>query len=176
LEKLTFHYPVSIDWRSYELRPAGGPPISPEYRAQILAARPQMKAMARERYGLEINEGPFGINSRPSLIGAKFAEAEGQGAAYHAAVFRAYWQEAQDISETAVLANIAATIGLPAAAYLAALEDETYQQHVAADIQQAFAFGISAVPALVFNRKYLVSGAQPYEMLAQVTEKALNGE
>ena len=93
-------------WRSYELRPAGTT-VSPEYRAKIEGYRPQMRLIAKERYGLEINEGPFGINSHLALVGAKYAEAHGVGDAYHDAVFRAYWQEAKDISDTAVLAEIA---------------------------------------------------------------------
>lgn len=132
-----------------------------------------MKAMAKEHYGLELNEGPFGINSRPSLVGAKFAEAQGHGDAYHAAVFRAYWQETQDISETVVLANIAQSIGLSQVTFLAALDDEIYAKQVTADIEQAFEYGLHAVPALVFNNKYLVSGAQPYEVLVQVAEKVI---
>ena len=173
MEKLKQSHNVSIQWRSYELRPAGGPPLSPEYRERILAARPQMIAMARERYGLEIDNGPFGINSRPALIGAKFAEEHGQGEAYHDAVFRAYWQEAQDISETAVLTQIAQSVDLQEDAFLAALDDLQYNNLVTTDVQQAFAYGLRGVPALVFNGKYLVSGAQPYEMLVQVAEKAM---
>lgn len=131
-----------------------------------------MVKMARERYGLEINSGPFGINSRPALVGAKFAEAQGVGEAYHDAVFRAYWQEAKNIEDLAVLAEVATAVGLDGPQFLAALDDPHYQQAVMADVQQAFQYGLSGVPALVYNNKYLVSGAQPYELLAQVAEKA----
>ncbi|KAA3665408.1 MAG: hypothetical protein DWQ04_00715 [Chloroflexi bacterium] len=172
MEKLKQSHHVSIHWRSYELRPAGAPPISPEYRERILAARPQMIAMAREHYKLEINNGPFGIDSRPALVGAKFAESEGKGEAYHDAVFRAYWQEGQDIGETAVLTTIAQTVGLPQDAFLAALNDDQFENQVTADIEQAIAYGLRGVPALVYNNKFLVSGAQPYDMLVQVAEKA----
>lgn len=157
-----------VRWRSYELRPAGAPPISPEYRRQIEAKRPQMETMARERYGIEMNAGPFGIDSRPALVGAKYAEAQGVGDAYHDAVFRAYWQDAQNIEDRDVLADLAGRLGLDRDGFLAALEDEALQAEVTADIQQAFAYGLSGVPALVFNNKYLVTGAQPYELLEQV--------
>jgi len=30
---------------------------------------------------------------------------------------------------------------------------------------------LTGVPALIFNNRYLVSGAQPYEVLRQVVEK-----
>lgn len=135
---------------------------------QIEAKRPQMEAMARERYGIEINAGPFGINSRPALIGAKYAEVQGIGDAYHDAVFAAYWQEAKNIEDRDVLADVAAQVGLSRDAFLDALSDETLAEQVTADIEQAFAYGLSGVPALVFNDKYLVTGAQPYELLEQV--------
>jgi predicted DsbA family dithiol-disulfide isomerase len=172
LEKLKETHSVQIQWRSFELRPAGGPPISPEYRAAIQARRPQMVAMARQQYGLEINSGPFGINSRPALVGAKFAEAQRVGDAYHDAVFRAYWQDAKNIEALGVLAEVATAVGLDRDQFIAALDDPQYQQAVMADIQQAFQYGLSGVPALVYNNKYLVTGAQPYELLAQVAEQA----
>lgn len=128
--------------------------------------------MARERYGLEINSGPFGINSRPALVGAKFAEAQGVGDVYHDAVFRAYWQEAKNIEDLDVLADVATAVGLDHDQFLAALDDPQYQQEMMADVEQAFQYGLSGVPALVYNNKYLVSGAQPYELLAEVAEKA----
>ena len=131
-----------------------------------------MEAMARERYGLEINAGPFGIDSRPALIGAKFAEAQGVGEAFHDAVFRAYWQDAKNIEDREVLAELATAVGLDREQFVAALDDPECQGSMLADVQQAFQYGLSGVPALVFNSIYLVSGAQPYELLAQVAEKA----
>ena len=71
-----------------------------------------MERMAREQYGLEINAGPFGVDSRPALIGAKFAEAQGIGGAYHDAIFRAYWQEAKNIEDREVLREVATAVGL----------------------------------------------------------------
>jgi predicted DsbA family dithiol-disulfide isomerase len=172
LEKLKANYGVKVQWRSYELRPAGTV-ISPEYQERILSMRPQMEQMARERYGLEINVGPFGIDSRPALVGAKYAEAAGVGEAYHEAVYEAYWQNAQNIEDEAILKQIAVKSGLEERPFLDALQDETYQAQVNDDISQAFQYGLSGVPALVFANKYLVSGAQPYEVLVQVTEKVL---
>ena len=172
MEKLKESHNVRVNWRSFELRPRSAPPISEAYKAKILAARPRFEAMAREQYGLEINVGPFGIDSRPALIGAKYAEAMGVGEAYHDAVFKAYWQEAKSLEEQDVLLEIAESIGLVRAGFAAALEKGSeWETAVTADIDQAFNFGLSGVPALVFANKYLVSGAQPYEVLTQVTEQ-----
>src|SRR5438309_1003388 len=90
-----------MHWRSFELRPTGSPPMSPQRRAQIEASRPMFQKRAREQYGLEINAGPFGINSRPALILEKYAESQGKGDLFHKAVMRAYWQQARSIDKPA---------------------------------------------------------------------------
>lgn len=145
--------------------------MPPEYRARIEASRPRLYAMAREQYGLELNVGIFESSSRDALIGAKYAEAQGLSEAYHSAVFRAFWQEAGDIGERARLVEAAEKVGLDGTAFLAALDDEKYRADMLADVEQARMYGLHSVPALVFNNKYLVSGAQPYEALVQVTER-----
>ena len=63
------------------------------------------------------------------------------------------------------------TIPANAASYRAALEDPAFIRQVDDDIRQAASSGISGVPAMVFAGKYLVSGAQPPEVLRQVTAK-----
>ena len=77
--------------------------------------------MAREQYGLEVNPGPFGIDSRPALIGEQYAKERGLGKACHRAVAEAYWQRAQPIDDPRVLAEIAAQVGIEREAFLAAL-------------------------------------------------------
>lgn len=172
MEELKQSHEVEIVWRSYELRPKNGEPIPDWYRERIeTTLRPQFEQMARERYGIEIHSGPFGQDSRPALIGAKYAEALGVGAAYHKAVFRAYWLEAQAIADRAVLRQIAAALGLDADEFEAALDDPTYEKQVISDIVQAQALGLNGVPALIFERKYLVSGAQPYQVLVNIVEQ-----
>ena len=171
MEKLKQAHDVEVVWHSYELRPIGSPPISAEYLALIQAGKPRLIKLAREQYGLELNQGPSGIHSRAALIGAKFAEVQGKGLQYHDAVFRAYWQRANNIGDAEVLAEIAYSIGLEREAFLAALQDEHYSAQVDADIDEAYSHGLTGVPALIFGQRYLVSGAQPYEVLRQVMEK-----
>ena len=171
MEKLKQANDVDVVWHSYELRPQGSPPVPPEYLARIKATEPRLLKMAREQYGLELNRGPLGISSRAALIGAKYAEALGKGPQYHDAVFRAYWQRANNIGDVAILSEIARSIGLEREAFLAALPDGQYETQVEADIEQAYSYGLTGVPALIFGEKYLVSGAQPYEVLRQVVQK-----
>lgn len=171
LEKLEASHDVDVRWHSYELRPKGSPPMAPEFRARIEANQPRLHAMARDQYGLELNQGPFSIDSRPALTGAKYAEEQGVGKAYHHALMYAYWTEAKDISDREVLATLAESVGLERHAYLAALDEAKYDDLVQQDVDQARHYGLNSVPALVFDDRYLISGAQPYPVLVQATEQ-----
>ena len=48
-----------------------------------------------------------------------------------------------------------------------------YRQAVKADQMQAAQLGITGVPALVIDRRYLVVGARPPEALANLIERVL---
>ena len=176
MEKLQQNYDVEISWRSFELRPAGSPPITPQHLAQINASRPRFEQMARAQYGLEIHSGPFGIDSRLALIADKYAESQGKGETFHKAVMNAYWQEARDISDINVLKEIADNVGLSVEQFETALQDPLFDTEVSADVQLAHKYGLNGVPALIFAEKYLVSGAQPYELLKQVVERVQEEE
>ena len=80
------------------------------------------------------------------------------------ALFRAYFEEAKDIGDPAVLAQIAAQCGVEGwpqkAGDVSALEGEVR------------AMGISAVPTFIFDRKSGVSGAYPAETLAAALKEA----
>lgn len=171
MEKLEEHYDVTIHWRSFELRPAGSPPMSPQRRAQLEAARPMFQKRAREQYGLKIHSGPVGISSRSALIAEKYAESQGKGNTFHKAVMEAYWQQASSIDDKNVLKDIAENAGLNTENFDAVLVDPAYEAKVSADIELAHEYRLDAVPALVFDDRYLVMGAQPYDVLKQVVEK-----
>jgi predicted DsbA family dithiol-disulfide isomerase len=171
LAELERTHNVELNWHSFELRPKGGPPIPPEYRAKIEASRPQLYATAREQYGVEMNPGPFGLDSRPALIAVKYAEEMGKGNAFHEAVLNAYWLEARDIEDRTVLREIGETIGLDADALIDAIEDPNYIEQVDADINLARTYGLQGVPALIFEQKYLIPGAVPVATLQAAVEQ-----
>ncbi len=145
-----------------------------DYRKRIEEGRPRLYATARDVYGLEMNPGPFGVDTRPALIGAKFAEAHGFGERYHARIMRGYWQEGQKIDDLEALQQLAADAGLDVQEFRQALHEEEYDQQVQTDINTAVSYGLNGVPALVFDNKYLVSGAQPLDVLTRVVEKIQN--
>ena len=150
--------------------------MSPERRARIIAGRPQLQQQAREQYGLEINSGPVGANSRPALVLEKYAETQGKGAVFHVEAMRAYWEQARDIGDPAVLLEIARQAGLNTKDFEQILTSEAFDEQVSADVELAYEYGLTGVPALVFADHYLVMGAQPYQVLKQVVERIIEEE
>lgn len=172
LEKLQQTHDVRVVWRSFELRPKDGPPIPADYLDYIEnVGRPRFEATARAQYGIEIMSGPFDIDSRPALMGAKYAEKQGLGEAYHKAMFRAYWLEAKNIENLAVLKSVAESVGLDGQEFLAAVEANEVDLAVSLDIRRAQQFGINSVPSMIVENTYLVSGAQPYDVLVEIVDK-----
>ncbi len=135
-----------------------------------------MQRRAREQYGLEMNPGPFDTNSRPALVLEKYAETQGKGAAFHVAAMRAYWEQSQSIGDPAVLREIAEQVGLNTTDFDEILTSEAFNGQVDADVELAHEYGLTGVPALIFADHYLVSGAQPYEVLKSVVERVIEEE
>jgi predicted DsbA family dithiol-disulfide isomerase len=175
LDKLAQTEDIEIIWKSYELRPKNAPPL-PEaaekaYRERIAAAWPQTQQIAQERFGVEMKSHRWGVKSRYALEGAKFAEEKGLGDTYHEAMFKAHFIDDRDFGDLDILADLAAEAGLDRAEFLAAIESGAYAAQVDADIAQAMAYGLQGVPATIIERKYLISGAQPYEVLLDIVQQ-----
>jgi len=168
---------VQVEWRAFELRPPGSPPLPPEYRTRILAGWPRVQQIAQERFGVrlkrpELTGETVGV-SRLAHVGAKFAARQGLGEAYHHALFSAYWQAERDIAAPETLTAIAQELGMEAGAFQAALHDPDLLAEVEADEYWAYQQSLNGVPAFIFGNRYLISGAQTAEVLRQVADKCI---
>ena len=97
----------------------------------------------------------------------ELAQREGKGQGVVDALFRAYFEEARDIGDAAVLQSIAQANGV------AGWPAKADAQGVAALEETMRGFGVSAVPTFIFARKLGVSGAHPPESLAQAMQESL---
>ena len=175
LDQLAETEDIEVVWKSFELRPNGGPQMPPEqekaYRERIAAAWPRTSGMARDHFGVEMKHHRWGINSRLALEGAKFAEEKGFGEAYHGAMFRAHFVEDRDFGDLQILGDLAEEVGLDRTEFVAAIEKGTYAGQVDKDVAQAHAYGINGVPGTIIQERYLVSGAQPLEALQDIVRQ-----
>jgi len=85
------------------------------------------------------------------------------------ALFHAHFTENRNLTDAGVLTAAAETAGLDRAEAAEVLASGRYVEAVRAEQAQWRARGISAVPAVVIDGKYLISGGQP----AAVFEEAL---
>jgi predicted DsbA family dithiol-disulfide isomerase len=121
--------------------------------------------------GLPYGERTHTYNSRLAQELGKWADTQPGGEAIHDALFRAYFVEARDISQLSVLLDIVSKVGLPVEAARQVLEQRTFKDAVDADWELSRQYGITGVPTFVAGR-YGVVGAQPYEALEQLVQKA----
>jgi len=98
------------------------------------------------------------------------AEAAGVQDAVVDALFRAYFQQGQDIGDAAVLDEVAGAAGLPGTAAMLAGED--HREAVLAEDMAARRGGISGVPSFLMDRHLLFSGAMPGPRMAEAFRQA----
>ena len=87
-------------------------------------------------------------------------------------VMAAYFTCAEDIADHGVLRKLAVDVGLDPARVDEVLYSDEFHDAVRADAAEAQAFGAGGVPFFVVDRTYVVSGAQPTEVLVGLLERA----
>ena len=117
------------------------------------------------------------IRRTPNSVNAHrlafFAEREGAAEATVEALFRAFFLEGRDIGDSEVLADIGEESGLDrdeVARHLAGPDDIA---RVNEENSRAHRLGINGVPSFVFNRRFVISGAQDPQVLARIMDAAL---
>jgi predicted DsbA family dithiol-disulfide isomerase len=130
----------------------------------------RMKALM-DAEGLPYGRRTHTYNSRLAQELGKWADTQPGGEAIHDALYRAYFVEARNIGDPEILVEIAGSVGLPPEEARAVLTERRFKEAVDADWAKSRAYGITGVPTFVAAR-YGVVGAQPYEVLVQLLEKA----
>ena len=116
------------------------------------------------------------ISVQPNTVNAHrlMHHAEQQGRQDEAAeeLFRAYFIEGANLTDTNVLADVGARAGLERAALLAYLESDADRDVIARADVEARNAGIGGVPFFIFNRRIGLSGAQEPETLLDAIVQA----
>lgn len=180
-----------ITWHPFELNPQmvpEGEAIS-EHVARKYGASAEQSAANRqrlkdtgERLGFDFNYGPGmriynTFKAHQLLTWAGEAQGSEAQTRLKMALFTAYFQDNRDVSDEEVLLDVVAQTGLDPEAGREVLNDPDNEAAVRAHLDHWIEQGISGVPAIIFDGKYLVPGAQEAEtfvnVIRKVREKAL---
>jgi predicted DsbA family dithiol-disulfide isomerase len=190
LEKALEAFPARADvrvrWRPFELNPGlpkegadrmtyhaakfGGP-------AGLAAVYARVTAFAGKA-GLELALDR--IRRQPNTFDAHrlmaWAEPQGRQGELAEALFRAFFQEARDVGDSSVLAEIAGAAGLDAGRARRLLGSGEGVAELRDEEQRVRGLGIRAVPTFVVDGRLMLTGAEPPEVLLQALEEAFGSK
>lgn len=173
---------AQITFQPFELNP-NMPPEGQnvvEHVAQKYGSSPEQSAANREMIRARAAELGFTMaTSNESRIYNTFdahrllhwAALEGRQAALKHALFAAYFTDGEDPSDHEVLAAAAGKAGLDAEGAREVLASGRYAEEVREAERLWQSRGINAVPAVVIDERYLISGGQPPEAFEQALRK-----
>ena len=174
-------HPFEIEWHPFQLNPDMAPEGAD--RRAYLEARFGGKQNAVGVYarvseaaaaaGVTINFET--MNRVPNTLDAHrlihWAGLEGRQTAMVSTLFRAYFRDGKDIGDKATLATLAGNAGMDAALaarLLATIEDRA---DITARDAHARQRGVNSVPTFVIANQYVLTGAQPVALWAQVIDE-----
>ena len=174
---------AQIVMHPFELNPtmtAGGQDAV-EYLSRKYGRTPEQiaetQAMIRERgaaVGFEFGSRTRVYNTFDAHRLLHWAGVEGKQVALKQALLRAYHTDGKDPGNHDVLIEAARSVGLDAEKARDVLESNRFADEVRAEEQEYQAMGIQSVPAVIFNRRYLVSGGQPAEVFEQAIRQIVS--
>jgi predicted DsbA family dithiol-disulfide isomerase len=91
------------------------------------------------------------------------------------ALLQAYHGEGKATSNHDALVEAAESVGLDAAEARTVLQSGDYADEVRAEEEKYQAMGIHSVPSIIFNNRYLLTGAQPVEAFEEAIQQILAG-
>jgi predicted DsbA family dithiol-disulfide isomerase len=102
-----------------------------------------------------------------------WAGTKGKQVLLQRALLQAYHGEGKPTSNRDVLVEAAESVGLDGAEARSILQAGDYANEVRAEEEKYQAMGIHSVPSVIFNNRYLVTGAQPVEAFENAIQQIL---
>jgi predicted DsbA family dithiol-disulfide isomerase len=182
---------VDLRWRSFELDPSAPRERTEDQASHLAAKYGRTRAQAQEmldqmtataaadglRFRFDISRPGNTFDAHRVLhlahdVGGRDDRAGEVQDAVKVRFLSGYLGEGAAIGDPTTLAQLAQDAGLPPDEVADVLAGDRYAEDVRADEEQAHAFGISAVPFFVIDRRYGVAGAQSAEVLRDALQRA----
>ncbi|WP_422344217.1 DsbA family oxidoreductase [Parasphingorhabdus sp.] len=171
----------ALAWHAFELNPnmpPEGQDIN-EHMAQKYGATPEQSKANRERlrnagsdldFEFSYHENMRMVNTFDAHRLLHWAGETGKQTALKLALFKAHFTDGKNVSDHEILTEIAVSVSLDEKRVRSLLASDMYAadvRAVEAEWQDRF---ISGVPAFIFNKKFMVPGAQDSDVFAQIIE------
>ena len=110
-------------------------------------------------------------NSRRALEASEYARRQGKHEEFYQSVFQKFFGEGQDLGSWDLLRAAAEDVGLNADEMQQETEAGKYTQIVEDYLDTGRQLGITGVPTFIFDDRYAIVGAQPYDIFHKVMDK-----
>ena len=175
--------PARVRWHPFELNP-NMPPEGQnlgEHIAEKYGTTPEQSQQARARL-TELGAGlgfTFNFSENSRMVNTflahqliEWAEDKGCQMDMKLALFKAYFTDGQDVSDLTILTDVAAGLGLDPEEAHTVLTSEKMAWNVRTMQKFWIDKGVRGVPAMVFDSKYLLTGAQGAETYATALRRS----
>lgn len=173
-----------LAWHAFELNPNMPPEGQDvnEHLAQKYGTTPEQSKANRQRLkdagaGLDFefnyNDGMRMVNTFDAHRLLHWAGETGKQTALKLALFKAHFTDGKNVSDHDTLVEIAGSVGLDEDRARDLLKNNLYAEDVRAVEEQWQDRFITGVPAIIFNKKFMVPGAQEPETFANIIEQKL---
>ncbi|MFO1273043.1 MAG: DsbA family oxidoreductase [Rubrivivax sp.] len=176
LDRLGPEVAVELSFQPFELNPQMGPEgedidehLVKKYGgtpAQFEASRANIRARGAA-LGFTFGQRTRIWNTFDAHRLLHWAGLEGRQHELKRALLEAYHGQGRNPADPAVLAEVAAAVGLDGARAAQILATDEFAAEVRAEEQQWLRLGIHSVPSVVVNRRHLIQGGQPPEVFEQ---------
>lgn len=177
IRKLKPEFDFQIEWRGFQIHPdwpAAGIPVEkmrgPGEAESRQALWKRISAMA-EATGFSIKPPTVLTNSRAALAATEFARESGRDELLEERIYRAYFNEGENIGDAGVVARLAAEAGLDAGEVAEAIKSPKYEMRLKNNSLAAHQRGVSGVPTFFIGEFPLV-GAQNLDAMRAILKRA----
>jgi predicted DsbA family dithiol-disulfide isomerase len=176
----TLDRPAAVHYRPFLLDPDTPPEgtdipamLARKYGPDFRRIWTRLEGEARKvGIDLDLSRQRWSFPTERAHVLIRHAAGKGTQPALVRALFRANFLDARNVSDPAVLADVAGPHGFAGGEVERLVNDSDELARTRAEAEQAIAMGVHGVPLFVFGGRVAVSGAQPEDVLRAAIDRA----